>query len=220
MFTTRIKLAAITATAAVALIAAGCSGNNDSMPGMDHGSTTMPSAPASSSASMPGMNHGATTSAQAATRSDFNDADITFLQMMYPHHAQAVEMAKLVPSRSQNQELSTLAKNVEQAQSPEMQQIATLLTAFGKGAPSASMGHEGMAGMMTKDQMSKLESLSGAEFDKLWMQMMIEHHQGAIGMANTELSNGSNADSKSMAQAIVGAQQGEIDQMNRMLAKG
>ncbi|WP_067816835.1 DUF305 domain-containing protein [Nocardia inohanensis] len=205
MFSTRIKLALVAGTSALALLAAGCSNdrNESSMPGMDHGS--------SSSA----------TSAQPATRTDFNAADITFLQMMYPHHAQAVEMAKLVPSCSRNQELIALAKSVEQAQSPEMQQITTLLQAFGKGAPSATMNaHEGMSGMMSHDQMTQLEQLSGTEFDKLWMRMMIEHHQGAIAMANTELATGQNTDSKALAQAIAGAQQGEIDQMNRMLAQG
>ncbi|MFE2957279.1 DUF305 domain-containing protein [Nocardia tengchongensis] len=216
MFSTRIKLALIAGTAATALIAAGCSSNDS-----DNSKATTTTA-AMDHGAMPGMDHGKTsTSAQAATRSDFDDADVAFLQAMYPHHAQAVEMAKLVPTRSQNQQLITLAKAVEQAQSPEMQQITTLLQSFGKPAPSADMGgHAGMDGMMTKDQMTKLESLSGAEFDKLWMQMMIGHHKGAITMANTELAQGSNAESKAMAQAIITAQQQEIDQMNTMLAQG
>ncbi|MEV6070142.1 DUF305 domain-containing protein [Nocardia sp. NPDC052001] len=214
MFTiSRIKLAVIAGTAAVAVIAAGCSSNDSS--------SSAPETTSSTGASMPGMNHGGgtATSAQPATRTDFNAADITFLQMMYPHHAQAVEMAKLVPSRSQNPQLITLAKNVEQAQSPEMRQITTLLQAFGKGAPSATMGHEGMAGMMTADQMTALEKLSGPDFDTMWMRMMIEHHKGAIDMANTELAGGGNAESKAMAQAIVTSQQAEIDEMNRMLGK-
>ncbi|WP_330185073.1 DUF305 domain-containing protein [Nocardia sp. NBC_01503] len=210
MFTiSRIKLAVVAGTAAVALIAAGCSGNDSSS------SATTPAS--STAAAMPGMDHG--TSAQPATRTDFNAADITFLQMMYPHHAQAVEMAKLVPSRSQNQQLLTLAKNVEQAQTPEMQQITSLLQAFGKGAPSTTMGHEGMGGMMSADQMSSLEKLSGTEFDRQWMQMMIEHHRGAIDMANTELASGNNAESKAMAQAIMTGQQAEINEMNTMLGQ-
>ncbi|AYF78637.1 DUF305 domain-containing protein [Nocardia yunnanensis] len=143
---------------------------------------------------------------------------MNFLTMMYPHHAQAVEMAKLVPTRSQNQQLITLAQAVEQAQSPEMQQITTLLQSFGKPTPSGEMNHD-MPGIMTKDQMAKLEAASGPEFDKLWMQMMIQHHQGAIDMANTELAQGNNADSKSLAQSIVTAQQQEITQMNTMLSQ-
>ncbi|MBL1075949.1 DUF305 domain-containing protein [Nocardia sp. 2] len=208
MFNTRIKLTLIAATSAAALLAAGCGnddGNDSSMPGMTHASTT--SAPAS-----------------ATQRTDFNDADVMFLQMMYPHHAQAVEMAKLVPSRSQNQELIALAANIEAAQSPEMQQITTLLTAFGKQAPSAttsghSMDGHAMDGMMTDQQMTELTAMSGTAFDKMWLQMMIEHHRGAVTMAQTELTSGVNPDSKAMAQAIVSGQQAEIDQMNRMLTQ-
>ncbi|GAB2505271.1 DUF305 domain-containing protein [Nocardia heshunensis] len=214
MFTTRIKIALIAGTAATALIAAGCSSNDS-----DTSKAATTSTTAMAHGSMPGMDHGsATTSAPAATRSDFNDADVTFLTMMYPHHAQAVEMAKLVPSRSQNQQLITLAKAVEQAQSPEMQQITTLLQSFGKPVPSGEMNHD-MPGIMSKDQMTKLAAASGPEFDKMWMQMMIEHHQGAIDMANTELAQGSNADSKALAQSIVTAQQQEIGQMNTMLGQ-
>ncbi|UFS93616.1 DUF305 domain-containing protein [Nocardia huaxiensis] len=211
MFSTRMKLALIAGTSAVALLAAGCSNSQEPS---DATSTT-------SSATMPGMDHGSMTSssAQAATRTDFNDADVTFLQMMYPHHAQAVDMAKLVPSRSQNQELITLAANVEKAQSPEMQQITTLLAAFGKPAPSADMGGHHMDGMMTDQQMKDLAGMSGTAFDKMWMQMMIEHHKGAVTMAQTELANGANADAKAMAQAIISGQQAEIDQMTRMLTQ-
>ncbi|WP_040695267.1 DUF305 domain-containing protein, partial [Nocardia vinacea] len=124
MFITRsrITVAIAATTTAAALFAGGCS-NDNSMPGMDHGS---------SSAS----------SGKPATRSDFNDADVTFLQMMYPHHAQAVEMARLVPSRTRNEQVRALAADIEKAQSPEMEQITTLLESFGKPAPTSS-GHGG-----------------------------------------------------------------------------
>ena len=114
-----------------------------------------------------------------ATRTDFNDADVTFLQMMYPHHAQAVEMAQLVPGRSQNQEVLTLAAKIENAQAPEMAQMSALLTSFGKPAPTPDGGHmTAMPGMMAPDQMNTLKGLSGKEFDRMWLQMMIHHHTG------------------------------------------
>ena len=131
--------------------------------------------------SMPGMS-GSSTAAPAA---NFNDADVMFLQMMYPHHAQAVEMAKLVPTRSQNQQVKDLATAIEKAQAPEMRQMTTLLAGFGKPAPSATMSHS-MPGLMTSQQMTELTGLSGAAFDKMWLQMMVEHHQGAITMAGDE----------------------------------
>jgi uncharacterized protein (DUF305 family) len=162
----------------------------------------------------PGMTMSGTSTAPAA---NFNDADVMFLQMMYPHHAQAVDMAKLVPTRSQNQQVKDLASAIEGAQAPEMQQMTALLASFGKPAPSATMDHS-MSGMMTPQQMTDLQGLSGPAFDKMWLQMMIDHHQGAITMSDDELKNGTNLDVKKMAQAIVTAQQGEIDKMKGMLA--
>lgn len=206
-----IATVAVAGTAAAIALAA-CS------PPSEHASTL----PATSSSmpmsghnmpGMPGMSGSST-----APAANFNDADVMFLQMMYPHHAQAVEMAKLVPTRSQNQQVKDLASAIENAQAPEMQQMTTLLAGFGKPAPSATMSHS-MPGLMTPQQMTELTGLSGAAFDKMWLQMMVEHHQGAITMANDELKNGTNPDAKKMADAIIAAQQGEITTMNGMLAK-
>jgi uncharacterized protein (DUF305 family) len=138
---------------------------------------------------------------------------------MYPHHAQAVDMAKLVPSRSQNRQLIDLAATVEQAQAPEMRQFAELLRSFGKSAPATGMGHD-MPGMMSNDQLTGLANSSGPDFDRMWLQMMIQHHQGALDMANTELASGVNTDAKTLAQAIITAQQAEIQQMQGMLGQG
>lgn len=216
MFITRsrITVAIAATTTAAALFAGGCS-NDNSMPGMDH---------SSSSAS----------SGKPAARSDFNDADVTFLQMMYPHHAQAVEMARLVPSRTQNEQVRALAADIEKAQSPEMEQITTLLESFGKPAPTSS-GHGGhnmemtttmnmpgmtpMPGMMSNEQMNALAAASGADFDRQWSELMIEHHTGAIAMSNTELAGGVNPDAKALATAIVAAQQAEIGTMRGLLGQ-
>lgn len=218
MFSTRnrITVAIAVTTTAAALFAAGCS-DDDAMPGMDHGS--------SSSSPM--------TSGKPAARSDFNDADVSFLQMMYPHHAQAVEMARLVPSRTQNEQVRALAAEVEKAQAPEMEQITKLLESFGKPAPTSS-GHGGhsmemttsmnmpsttMPGMMSNEQMNALAAASGADFDRQWLELMIEHHTGAIAMANTELADGVNPDAKTLATAIVAAQQAEIGTMRGLLGQ-
>jgi len=194
----KLATLAISTTAAVVSLAA-CS------PPSEHDSTLKPGSPAVTSSSI------------AAPAANFNDADVMFLQMMYPHHAQAVDMAKLVPTRSQNQQVKDLATAIENAQAPEMAQMTTLLASFGKPAPSATMAHS-MPGLMTPQQMTTLEGLSGAAFDKMWLQMMVEHHQGAIDMAQDELRNGTNVDVKAMAQAIITAQQGEITKMQGMIA--
>jgi len=213
MFT--FKTIVVAAATAAALTVAGCSNGTSAAPAS--------SSPAMTS-SMPGMDHGgspAPTSASAApnvTRSDFNDADVMFLQMMYPHHAQAIDMSKLVTDRSDNQQVITLAQNIEKAQGPEMTQMTDLLASFGKPAPSADSGH--MTGMMSSEQMASLQALSGAAFDRTWLQMMINHHTGAIDMSNTELQDGINPDAKKMAQAIIANQQAEITQMRGMLGQG
>ena len=220
--TIAIKTTVLTAAVAAALAVAGCSDNTSNT-----SSSPTISSSTGMSGSMPGMDHGGSSASEApsATRTDFNAADVMFLQMMYPHHAQAVDMAKLVPSRSQNQQLITLAQNIEKAQGPEMTQMTALLTSFGKPAPSAEMsGHDmpgmgGMPGMMSAEQMNNLTGLSCKAFDQMWLQMMIDHHSGAIDMSNTELRDGTNPDAKKLAQAIIANQQAEITQMRGMLGQ-
>ncbi|MEU7140357.1 DUF305 domain-containing protein [Nocardia sp. NPDC046473] len=203
MFITRTRITAAIVAGAAALVLAGCSDDN-AVSGMDHGASST-----SAAASAP------------AARTDFNDADVTFLQMMYPHHAQAVDMAKLMPSHSQNQQLLALAANVEKAQAPEMQQITMLLQSFGKPAPTAGSGHAGhtMPGMMSADQMTALQAASGLDFDRQWLTMMIEHHTGAVAMAETELAGGTNTESKTLARSIIDSQRAEIDTMRGMLGQ-
>ncbi|RJO75851.1 DUF305 domain-containing protein [Nocardia panacis] len=197
MFVARTRIAIVSAAVATVALTAGCGDKTESKP-------------------MSGMDHGTTST--AAARTDFNDADVTFLQMMYPHHAQAVEMAQLVPNHSQNPQLRTLAANVEAAQAPEMKQITTLLQSFGKPAPSAG-GHSGhtMSGMMTPDQMTALGAATGPDFDRQWLTMMIDHHTGALTMARDELAGGVNPEARTLATNIVADQQKEIDTMRGML---
>ncbi|WP_245558292.1 DUF305 domain-containing protein [Nocardia thailandica] len=189
----------------VALVVVGCGNDDDSAP-VHHSSTT----PAISTSA-------ATSIAPAGT---FNDADVTFLQMMYPHHEQAVQMAELVPSRSQDQQVIDLAAGIKAAQQPEMTQIQSLLASAGKPDPAAggAMNHD-MPGIMSPEQMSSLEAMSGPEFDKMWLQMMIDHHRGAVEMAQTEITSGTNPQAKQMAETIVATQQQEIAQMETLLGQ-
>lgn len=200
---------ALPGLAAIAVILAGCGNDDDS--GTVPGTTSKPS--------MPGMSM---TTAAPAPSSDtaHNDADVTFLQMMYPHHEQAVEMADLVSTRSRNQQVLDLAANIKKAQDPEITQISALLQRLGKPTPSAdaSMGH-GMPGIMSPEQMSSLAALSGPDFDRMWLEMMINHHTGAIDMAETEHATGTNPEAKKLANSIISAQQSEIDQMKAMLGQ-
>ncbi|WP_330228544.1 DUF305 domain-containing protein [Nocardia sp. NBC_00508] len=205
MFITPNRLAIAVATAA-ALSLAGC-GDADTGHTTEHGTST-------------------TANTSAPARAEHNDADVTFLQMMYPHHAQAVEMARLVPGHTDNQQLRALAASIEQAQAPEMQQITALLQSFGQPAPTMGEEHQGhdmpstpMPGLMSAEQLAALQAASGPDFDRQWMTMMIEHHTGAIAMAETELADGMNSDAQALARAIISAQKAEIDQMRTMLGQ-
>ncbi len=130
----RIQLALPVAAVAAALIVAGCSGQTSTPSGEAASSSTASMSPQSS----------------VPQAGDFNDADVTFLQDMYPHHAQAIQMAQAVTGRTGNADLVALAAAIESAQGPEMTQMASLLTGWGKPAPTtnpAGMGMSGAPGM-------------------------------------------------------------------------
>ena len=162
------------------------------------------------------------TSSEAA----FNDADVTFAQGMIPHHQQAVEMAQMAEDRAESPELKQLASEIEAAQAPEIEQLTSWLEDWGAEVPSDSMGHgdmghghssSDMSGMMTAEDMSMLEDANGMEFDRTFLTMMIEHHDGAVGMAQTEVADGENPDAIAMAEQIITTQKAEIEQMQNML---
>jgi uncharacterized protein (DUF305 family) len=153
---------------------------------------------------------------------------------MIPHHQQAVEMAALVPDRSTNPAVLKLAADISAAQGPEIETLKVFLVQWKEGtdtnpeapetsgSPDSHGGHGGMdpmemQGMIDAAAIANLASLKGPEFDKLWMQSMISHHEGAIEMANAEIAGGVNVDAKNLAQQIVTAQQAEINQMKQML---
>ena len=169
-----LRMAALMAAAAAVVAVSSCS-------------TSTQSSPASPS----------TTATQAA--SGHNMADVMFAHMMIPHHQQALDLSALVPDRSTNQELITLAATIASEQQPEIDQMQAMLAEWGA-----------MPGM---------SNLSGQPFDVLWLQSMIVHHQGAIEMAQNEVADGSNPGMVNLAKGMVTAQQAEIDQMQRMLAE-
>lgn len=163
----------------------------------------------------------ASSAAAPGQQQEFNEADMAFAQQMIPHHQQAVEMAEMVDSRTDNPQVVELAAQIQEAQAPEIEQLTSWLEAWGAPMPMPEMegmDHGDMSGMMTSEDMAALEKAKGTEFDRMWMQMMIEHHEGAIEMANTELQQGVNAEAKKLAQQIIDAQKAEITTMNDLLA--
>lgn len=149
-----------------------------------------------------------------------NAADVAFATDMIPHHEQALELSALVPDRSDDPAVIELAAAIAEAQDPEIRTMRAWLLQWGEesAAAGAHADHSDMPGMVDEATMTRLESLSGTEFDTLWLQSMIEHHEGAIEMANTEIADGEHVDAVELARQIVATQQAEIDQMQQMLA--
>ena len=178
------------------------------------------------SGSQAGSGSASGSAATAHATTDARAADIRFAQQMIPHHAQAVEMAAMVPD-SGSADILALATAIEATQQPEIDRMTALLSGWGEDVPGAGggghEGHgasdpEGMAGMMSADDLEALGATTGAEFERTWLTMMIEHHQGAITMAEAELADGSDPDARALAQEIVDAQLAEIVDMEQLLA--
>lgn len=165
-----------------------------------------------------------TTTEPAPDPQGFNNADVQFATDMIPHHAQALSMVDLTMGKNLSPKVLALAEEIRMAQSPEIERMVRWLTRWGKPIPRTGRDHSGhdmgpmdMPGMATMDDLAALEGADGRNFERMFLTMMIEHHQGAIQMARTELSNGQNAAAKGLAQDIVRGQQGEIARMEQLL---
>ena len=163
-----------------------------------------------------------TTAVSETNVSEFNDADVMFAQMMIPHHEKAIEMSDIAldPTVGASDEVRSLAQDIKAAQDPEIAQMTAWLEAWGQPtAMDSSMDHSSMmSGMLTVEEITALGSLRGSEFDTAWIQAMIKHHEGAIQMAQDVETDGINTEVKTLAAAIITAQQAEIDAMKALLA--
>lgn len=205
---------ALVPAAALVLALAGCGGS-----GGTHETHASTSAARPSSAS-----------AAEAIDPKHSDADVEFASMMIPHHEQAVDMAGMVEDGEAGQEVRGLAGRIEKAQAPEIERMSAMLSAWGEPVPTGDAhdmhgGHGGhgtddpMPGMMSEAEMARLGTLRGEKFDRAWLTMMIEHHEGAVTMARAELKDGENPQARELAQQILDAQEQEIDEMRGLLKR-
>ncbi|MET7427287.1 DUF305 domain-containing protein, partial [Dactylosporangium sp. NPDC005555] len=169
----------------------------------------------------------------------FNNADAMFVRMMIPHHEQAVEMAALAETKATDPDIKQLAAKISTGQEAEIATMKGWLVAWGQPttmpscpgmhcmpsnmmpngtSPNGMMpsGMPMMPGMMSSADMAKLKAATGTDFDKMFLQMMVVHHQGAFTMAQAELAHGTNPDAKALAGRIVKTQQAEIVAMQQM----
>jgi uncharacterized protein (DUF305 family) len=160
----------------------------------------------------------------------FNDADVTFASDMIQHHSQALAMVDLTMGRKLDPEVQQLAENIRMAQGPEIEQMTDWLNDWDQPIPEsvrdhanahgdANMDMSDMPGMMSPEEMDELESAQGAEFQEMWLEMMVEHHEGAIEMARVEQSEGTHAAAIELAEQIESTQQDEISAMETLLER-
>ncbi len=157
-----------------------------------------------------------------SSSASMNSSDIMFSQMMIAHHEQAVTMSDLALENSTNKEVLTLAAEIKAAQSPEIVLMKSWLDGagaeyvMGHGMGTGGMSTDSMNGMLSDDEISVLKSAKGSAFDKLFLEAMIAHHEGAIQMTEmVEKSN--NSEIKALRSAILKTQSAEISQMKAML---
>jgi uncharacterized protein (DUF305 family) len=151
-------------------------------------------------------------------------ADVRFMQGMIGHHAQALEMTALLPSRSSRDDMRLLAQRIELSQADEINMMQGWLKVRSQQIPSPHAHHAPgatlMPGMLTAEEMARLAEAKGAEFDRLFLEFMIKHHEGALIMVKELFSNaGAGQDSEIFAFAsdVDVDQRMEIDRMGAML---
>lgn len=164
---------------------------------------------------------GSDTSENTSQTQAFNDDDVMFAQMMIPHHEQAIEMADIAldPTVGAGATVKDLATRIKGAQDPEITTMKNLLTLWGKStALDPNVDHSDMMdGMLTIEDLDNLAALRGAEFDTTWIELMIEHHEGALAMAKDLLTTGVSAELIALAEDVISSQQKEIDEMKALL---
>lgn len=163
----------------------------------------------------------------AANGDVFSDTDVAFASDMIQHHAQALQMVDMTVGRELDPDVVQLTEDIRATQGPEIEQMVMWLTAWDQPIPETVRDHvnaEGggdlemdMPGMMSEEEMDDLEATQGQEFEDRWLEMMIEHHEGAVEMAQTEQADGVFQPAIELADSIETSQTEEIDEMEQLI---
>jgi uncharacterized protein (DUF305 family) len=207
----------------LALALAGCSGSGDEQAGETAPNIVQPGAPGEPTRTL------SPEDLENLETPKHTPADVQFMQGMIHHHAQALRMTDLVPARSSDEGLGLLAKRIDISQETEIEQMRSWLEARGEDAPELhrvhghahGVGQELMPGMLTEPQLKKLAAARGKAFDRLFLQFMIRHHEGAMQMV-AELyaaDGGVEPEADAFARHVDADQQIEIARMQTMLAE-
>lgn len=205
----------------LALASAGCTGQTDGVraAAAAAGPTTsviVPGGPGGTNTTLPG-----TEVRPPEPAPSFNHADVHYLQMMIPHHRQAMVMGDLASDRAEDAGVRGLADRINDSQRPEIDMMAGWLINHGETVPSddGTGGHPHMPGMATPEELAALGEASGRAFDRMYLTLMRDHHRGAVTMAEDLLSAGIDQRVSEMATGLIATQTAEIDRMNEMLRR-
>ena len=165
---------------------------------------------------------------------EHNDADVAFATDMMQHHAQAIVMVDMTMDRPLDPEVQQLADDIRAAQGPEIETFTDWLTDWDEEVPEtvrdhSNAGHDtgemgdsmegmdDMPGVMSADDVAALEDASDAEFQTMWLEMMVEHHEGAVEMAQTETEDGQYTPAIDLAEDIASSQTDQVETMEGLL---
>ena len=150
-----------------------------------------------------------------------NDADVAFLQQMIPHHAQAIGMSDLLVTKSDaDPQVAAQAVSISSRQASEIEMMRGWLALWGVGPAAAQQHHPNQCGMVSSADLTALQNAGDAAANRLYLELMIAHHAGAIKMARTEVDAGHSRYATDFAQGIISSQQREIDVMRSMSTPG
>jgi uncharacterized protein (DUF305 family) len=156
----------------------------------------------------------------------YTAADVRFMQQMILHHAQAVTLAAMVPSRSAREDLRSLAERIDVTQEDEMRYMADWLRDRGENVPDPAhahpTGHTDMPGMLSAQELEQLRGLSGPAFDRLFLTFMVRHHEGALVMVETLFSSpgaGQEPEIFGFASDVDADQRAEIARMRALVER-
>ncbi len=221
MNTTRAVLTALASAAlATSLAACGASSTGTATPTATPAPAGAVASATDSAVTGSGRPSTAPSPSMAGMASRFDDQDVAFASDMIDHHRQAVQMAKLTPGRTTTKGVLVLAEQIEAAQGPEITMMSGWLTSWGKPIPEDMGGMDmggSMPGMLSAAELQRLTAARGAGFDKLFLTMMIAHHQGAVTMAKAQLAKGDNPEAIALARKVVTDQTAQIRTMQAML---
>ncbi|MEV5157605.1 MULTISPECIES: DUF305 domain-containing protein [unclassified Streptomyces] len=216
--TRRVRATALLTTLAAAVLAlGGCDGGGGDE-GAKAGADKGPSVLAPGKPGEPARTLSAEEAAKAAGDDTPNSADFRYARMMIEHHEQALVLTALVPGRASSTSVERLAKRISAAQKPEIGAMAGWLKNNGGDEHEETHDHDAMPGMATDEQIERLRGEQGKAFDRLFLELMITHHQGAVTMATEALADGNNVLVEEMANDVVAQQTVEIDRMRGLMA--